>query len=106
MTVTIVLADDHQVVRQGLKALLDANPEFYLEVYNWAQAQPVEHDVFEDLVRMHEASQDGVSATPDPKIYTFPDPSLGNVLRIQGLINDVGPVTPDEISHNLLDKVK
>ena len=25
---TIVLADDHQVVRQGLKALLDAEPDF------------------------------------------------------------------------------
>jgi two-component system, NarL family, response regulator NreC len=27
-TVTIVLADDHQVVRQGLRLLLDAEPEF------------------------------------------------------------------------------
>ncbi len=25
---TIVLADDHQVVRQGLKALLEAEPDF------------------------------------------------------------------------------
>ena len=28
MTISIVLADDHHVIRQGLKALLDAEPDF------------------------------------------------------------------------------
>jgi len=30
MSVTILLADDHQVVRQGLRALLEAEPEFQI----------------------------------------------------------------------------
>jgi two-component system nitrate/nitrite response regulator NarL len=30
MTTTVMLADDHQIVRQGLRAILNAVPEFQL----------------------------------------------------------------------------
>ena len=47
MTITVVLADDHQVVRQGIRALLEAEPD--MEVIGEASTGPQAIEVAEAL---------------------------------------------------------
>lgn len=54
MTIRIVIADDHAVVRQGLKMFLMDDPEFEVigEAQNGAEALKLAHDLKPDVILM------------------------------------------------------
>ena len=67
MTIRIVLADDHSVVRQGLRMFLALDPEFAVvgEATNGAEAVRLAHELQPDVVLMDLLMpvMDGITAT-------------------------------------------
>jgi DNA-binding NarL/FixJ family response regulator len=67
MTIRIVIADDHAVVRQGLKMFLLDDPEFDVvgEAQNGAEALKLAHDLHPDVILMDLLMpvMDGITAT-------------------------------------------
>ena len=65
--ITILLADDHEVVRQGVRALLEVHPEFDVvgEAKNGAEAVEMVEEFVPDVVLMDliMPGMDGVEAT-------------------------------------------
>ena len=85
-----------------LYRLVEHYPRFYEQLRLWANGDRVEfeHEVFSprnlqlSLARPPSgADADERRPTPSKaQVDTFPDPVRGNVLRIQSLIRDLGPV--------------
>jgi DNA-binding NarL/FixJ family response regulator len=67
MTIRILLADDHSVVRQGLRMFLSLDPEFDVvgEAQDGAQALKMAHELLPDVVLMDMLMpvMDGITAT-------------------------------------------
>ena len=74
---------------------LEGSPKFYGTIHNWASGETIDHEAFKDLKPVLKERSD------EP---AFADPVVGNVLRIQKLIRDVGLLTEDEVRSSLLDQ--
>jgi len=82
MTIKIILADDHQIVRQGLRTLLDAEPDMKIvgEADNGRKTLGLAHELAPDVIIMDISMPDlnGIDATrqillksPDVKIIAL-----------------------------------
>jgi DNA-binding NarL/FixJ family response regulator len=67
MTIKIILADDHQIVRQGLRTLLDAEPDMKIvgEADNGRRTMGLAHELAPDVIIMDISMPDlnGIDAT-------------------------------------------
>ncbi|CAG0976515.1 partial Response regulator protein VraR, partial [Gammaproteobacteria bacterium] len=67
MTIRVLIADDHAVVRQGLKMFLSLNSDFEIigEATNGAEALRMAHQLNPDVVLMDllMPEMDGITAT-------------------------------------------
>ena len=67
MTIKIILADDHQIVRQGLRTLLDAEPDMKIvgEADNGRKTMGLAHELAPDVIIMDISMPDlnGIDAT-------------------------------------------
>jgi len=67
MTIKIILADDHQIVRQGLRTLLDAEPDMKIvgEADNGRRTLGLAHELAPDVIIMDISMPDlnGIDAT-------------------------------------------
>jgi hypothetical protein len=91
-----------------LYRLVEADSKFYLRLLGWAKADRAlpDHPSFQGLGRISnpqwtDKGESTVTAEPS-WLDAFADPSEGNVLRIQRLISDLGPVTTTEVDTYLV----
>jgi DNA-binding NarL/FixJ family response regulator len=117
MKITVLLADDHMVVRQGLRALLEADPEMQVvgEAGNGRQAvqlaikhQPnvIVMDIAMPLVNGLEATRQILAAVPTAKILilsTHGDPEYVHHLTEAGA---VGYLTKQTASNELITAIR
>ncbi|HXH22910.1 MAG TPA: response regulator transcription factor [Dehalococcoidia bacterium] len=106
MTIRIVLADDHSVVRQGLKMFLSLDPEFDVvgEAENGAEAVALTKRLNPDVVLMDLLMpvMDGITATQEIR-RDFPDTE---VIALTSVLEDasvVGAVKAGAIGYLLKD---
>lgn len=106
MTVRIVLADDHHVVREGLRILLDLDPELEVvgEAADGVEAIQLARSLAPDLVLMDLAMpvMDGIAATAAIRR----DLPSTEVLALTSVLNDasiVGAINAGAIGYLLKD---
>jgi DNA-binding NarL/FixJ family response regulator len=106
VTIRIILADDHSVVRQGLKMFLSLDPEFDVvgEAENGAEAVALTQSLSPDVVLMDLLMpvMDGITATQEIR-RDFPDTE---VIALTSVLEDasvVGAVKAGAIGYLLKD---
>src|SRR5688572_26793928 len=106
MTIRILLADDHSVVRQGLRMFLSLDPEFDVvgEAQDGAQALKMAHELLPDVVLMDMLMpvMDGITATQHIR-KELPDTE---VIALTSVLEDgavIGAVKAGAIGYLLKD---
>lgn len=87
---------------QDVYRILEGHPRFYHDVLlPWAQGEPKRHPVLEGLKRTETPEEDRseryATISVGGLVPAYPDPAVGNYLRVQRLIHSLGAVTESEI---------
>src|SRR5512134_173582 len=117
MTIKVLIADDHQVVRQGLRLFLGSDPELEIveEARNGAEALQAAHALHPDVVLMDllMPEMDGVCATnairrelPDTEVVTLTS-VLDDSMVIDAMrAGAIGYLLKDTQAHQLCRAIK
>ena len=113
MPIRIVIADDHAVVRQGLKMFLGLDPDLEVvgEATNGAEALQLAADLQPDVVLMDIAMpvMDGIEATerireevPDARVIVLTGSEAPHDISRARAAGATGYVTKDQIAGDLV----
>ncbi len=106
MTIRILIADDHSVVREGLKMFLGLDPELEIvgEASNGAQALQLAHELHPDVILMDLLMpvMDGITATATVR-KELPDIEIVAVTSVLEDASVVGAIRAGAIGYLLKD---